>query len=91
MKPFLALFAALLLLAGCSRVTDANYDRLKTDMTVDEATSLLGKPSRTEGGEASVLGVSVSGKTLVWESSDHKKISATFVNDKLVVKAKEGF
>jgi hypothetical protein len=41
----LAAAAALLLLAACSKLTLANYDRVKVGMAYEEVTALLGKPA----------------------------------------------
>jgi hypothetical protein len=44
----LALLAAILLpgLAACSRITAANYDKLKSGQSYEEVTGLLGEPTR---------------------------------------------
>ena len=42
--------AALLLLAACSKLTLANYDRVKVGMAYEEVTALLGKPAAAARG-----------------------------------------
>ncbi len=44
-RPALAAALALLLLAACSKLTLANYDRVKVGMAYEEVTALLGKPT----------------------------------------------
>jgi hypothetical protein len=93
-----ALFAV-----GCgSNVTKANYDKVKTGMSLAEVEKILGAgeeqaSSSVEvpgqnisipgGGSASFAGMSSSGSIYLWKSGD-KMITITFMNDKVAGKAK---
>ena len=46
--------ALLLLLAGCSKITKENYDKIATGMTYEEVVKLIGKPA----GCSEALGIS---------------------------------
>ena len=89
--------AAVLLLAsfvmvtatGCSKVTKSNYDKIETDMTLDEVKSILGEGTE-KGGVAGTIGdITGSGKVIVWEEGE-KSITVTFANDKVLKKLSKG-
>ncbi|HVP30882.1 MAG TPA: hypothetical protein VMW35_17145 [Myxococcota bacterium] len=48
MRRRLVLAAIALLLCACSRLTLANYDKLKVGMTFDEVKAILGDPERCD-------------------------------------------
>jgi hypothetical protein len=86
-----------------SKVTQDNYDKIKTDMTLQDVETLLGRGTKDEGGDAGAgvaaqVGVDVGGPerggkgvvTYNWESGN-KKITVHFVNGKVTNKQKEGF
>ena len=83
-------------LTGCgSKVSKANYDKIKDGMSLAEVEGILGKG--TEQSSASVPGVSAGGvsvpgasaKGMVWQDGG-KMISITFLNDKVMGKAQAG-
>lgn len=76
-----AVMGAMLLLAACSKITEANFDKVKEDMSKADVVALLGEPTQSQSG--SMLGM--SGASLVWESDD-VVISIQFLNDKVVMK-----
>lgn len=47
MRPYLIVLAVLML-AGCSKLTEANYAKLKTGMTIDEIEAVIGSADRCE-------------------------------------------
>jgi hypothetical protein len=79
---FAILFAALLLLAACSRVTQDNFARIQDGMTEQEVAAILGSP--TESSSASVLGI--SGTSSTWTGGD-AVITVRFVNGKVALKS----
>ncbi len=79
----ITLFASLLLLAACSKLTLSNYDQLKLGMSFKEVTALIGEPescSETLGlracvwrnGEAQV-DVSLMADQVVFLNASHLK------------------
>lgn len=78
MRP--ALFALLLLLAACSKVTQENYSKIQEGMTEQEVQAILGSP--TESSTKTVLGI--SGTASRWVSGD-AAITIRFVNGKVAV------
>lgn len=78
-----ALLAALML-AGCSRVTLENYQKLEAGMTHEQVYALLGKPDQVSGG--GVGNMSFSNET--W-SGGGREIRLTFGGDKLLLKTIE--
>ena len=78
MRP--ALFALLLLLAACSKVTQENYAKIQEGMTEQEVHAILGAP--TESSTKTLLGI--SGTSSRWVSGD-TAITIRFVNGKVAV------
>ncbi len=69
------------LVACGSKLTQENYDKIKTNMTMEEVKSILGDP--TETSSVSVAGV--SGSQSVWKHKD-ATITIQFVNNKVGMK-----
>lgn len=68
--------AAMLLLAGCSKLNMENYNKIKTGMRYDEVTQLLGKPDTC----SETLGV----KSCQWgDEQSHAQVN--FVNDQVLL------
>ncbi len=78
-RPFA--FAALLLLAACSKVTQENFARVQDGMTEQEVAAILGSPAESSSG--SILGI--SGTSSTWTSSD-AVLTVRFVNGKVAMK-----
>ena len=74
------MFAALLLLAACSKVTQENFSKVKEGMSEKEVHEILGNP--TESSTTSVLGI--SGTSSKWVSGD-TAISIRFVNGQVAL------
>ncbi len=86
MKNLSSLFLSavvFLLIAGCSRLTETNLEKVQDGMTTDEVKAILGDPTSSETGGA--LGLSGTTFTYHTAASD---VKITFVNDKVI--AKEG-
>lgn len=70
------LLPLLLAAAGCSRVTQANYDKLKAGMSYEQVESILGRPSQC----SEVLTV----RTCIW-GDEGSNINANFINGQAVL------
>ena len=75
-------FAALLLLAACSRVTQENFAKIQDGMTEQEVQAILGSPAETSS--SSILGI--SGTSSTWKGGD-AAITIRFVNGKVALKS----
>lgn len=76
MKRFVCIAAMLLALSACSRLTEANYARLKSGMTYDEVTQILGRADRCD----EAIGI----KHCVW-GNEQSSITAEFVGGKALM------
>ncbi len=72
----LVVVIATTLLAGCSKLTQKNYEKLKVGMGYDEVVMILGKPDKCSG--------ALFAKNCSWGSGE-KNITVSFVGDKVVV------
>jgi hypothetical protein len=75
-------FAAVLLLAACSKVTQENFARIQSGMSEQEVAAVLGSPS--ESSSSSVLGI--SGTASKWTGGD-AVITIRFINGKVALKS----
>jgi hypothetical protein len=82
MRDMLLALTAALLIAGCSRVTQENFLKVRDGMTEEEVIALLGRP--TESNSVNLLGV--SGTSSRWVAGD-AVISIQFVNGKVAFKS----
>lgn len=80
----------LFVVTGCSKVSQENYDKISTGMTVNEVEGILGGGKVEGGGGLAVGGVELSGKVMQW-GDEAKHIKVTFANSKVVAKSKAGF
>jgi hypothetical protein len=71
-----AIILLALLASGCSKLTQENYDKLKTGMGYDEVTAILGNPDQC----SETLGV----KKCTW-GDEQKHIDINFVGDKMLL------
>lgn len=78
MNHFSILGPALLVLAlaGCSKLTEANYARLKAGMSYEEVVQIIGR--------ADQCSETVGLKHCVWGNAEHS-ITADFIADKALV------
>ncbi len=77
-------------LAGCAdKVTQDNYDQIKTGMTLAEVQAILGSGTEQVSGSGALGSIGGSAKVYKWES-DGKVISITFANDKVKLKTQTG-
>lgn len=72
----LALAASLLALVACSRLTQENYDKLKTGMAYEDVEAVLGRPSQCS--EALTV------RTCIW-GDEASNINANFIAGKAVL------
>ena len=79
---------SMFLLAGCggggstgSKLSKANFDKLKTGMTQSEVEAILGPGDIGGNTESGVPGKKVTSKTEVWKDGP-KSIVVVYVNDK---------
>jgi DNA mismatch repair protein MutH len=77
----LILVASALVLACGTKISQENFDKIKTNMTLEEVKSILGEP--TETSSVSVAGL--SGTQSVWKHKD-ATITIQFVNNMVGMK-----
>lgn len=68
--------AAILLLTGCSKVSQRNFEKIETGMTYDEVKALIGAPTSCE--------TLFTMQQCVWEDGK-KKIDIKLLNDQVVM------
>lgn len=73
--------APMLILLGCSKISQENYDKLKVGMDYDEVLKILGKPDNCE----SILNM----KNCIWEESS-KSITIKIAANKVVFISSHG-
>jgi hypothetical protein len=91
-RRFLGIFLIGLMLAGfvgCSKVSQANYDKISNGMTISEVKAILGEPNDSGSVEGGIGDVTASATKMVW-GNDSKSITVTFVNDKVTAKSAQG-
>jgi hypothetical protein len=71
-----AIVLLALLAAGCSKLTQENYAKLKTGMNYDEVTAILGSPDKC----SETLGM----KKCTW-GDEQTHININFVADKMML------
>ncbi len=72
---------ALMLLAGCSRVTTENFDKIQNGMTSDQVKAILGKPA----GEQTQGALGLSSTTYIYKKGT-SEAKIVFLNDKVIAK-----
>jgi hypothetical protein len=76
------LLLASLLICGCSRINQENFERIQDDMSEAEVIGILGEPT-----ESSSYGIGpLSGTAAVWDDGK-SRISIKFVNGKVKLKS----
>jgi hypothetical protein len=76
-----AAFFMLLALTGCSKLSMENYQQLKTGMSYDEVTAIIGKPESCE----EALGT----RSCIW-GDEQKQIKAAFLAEKAMLFSHQG-
>jgi hypothetical protein len=71
--------AVLLLLTACSKLTEANLEKIHNGMTTDEVKAILGTPTDVQS--SGVLGI--TGTTYAYHTST-SDVKITFLNDKVI-------
>lgn len=77
----LGIAATILMIAACSKVTEDNYRKLESGMTLDQVQSLLGKADVSES--TSLAGISTT--RAEWHGKDGT-ISIRFIEEKVRAK-----
>ena len=72
---------ALCLVACGSRISQANFEKIQTGMTIAEVTLILGEPTESSSVDVAVF----SGTVSKWKAGD-VTITVQFVNGKVVAK-----
>ncbi len=72
--------AALLLVTACSRLTEANLEKIHNGMSPDEVKSILGNPTSSQS--SNTLGI-ISGTTYTYHTNN-SDVTITFLNDKVI-------
>jgi outer membrane protein assembly factor BamE (lipoprotein component of BamABCDE complex) len=80
MRTLLALFAIVLLVAGCSKLTPENYAKVKVGMSYNEVTSILGGPASCD--EAAGF------KSCRW-GDEKRHVTVRFAGEKVVLHTAE--
>lgn len=80
MKKLLVL-VALLAVAGCSKITAENYNRLESGMEYEQVQKILGGPDSCN----EALGT----KSCVW-GDDKRNITVNFIADKMIAASGQG-
>lgn len=80
-----ALLSCLVLLCGCSRITEENYVKINVGMSQQEVEAILGKPDECSGIKMLVL----SAQKCTWSSGKHE-ITISFVAEKVVAASASG-
>lgn len=72
------------ILGACvSKISQENYEKIQTGMTLEEVKAIIGEP--TESKSAGIGGI-VSGTSAVWKG-DSMTIDIKFLNDKVQLKS----
>jgi hypothetical protein len=81
-KIYLAILAAaLFLVVGCSKITEENYDKIRTGMSYEEIVGILGSSDSCDSGMGT--------KNCLWgDANSH--IQVKFIADKVVLFSKKG-
>ena len=80
-----------LLLVGCggNSITKDNYSEIKTGMTIAEVESILGSGTEQASSDASISGISIDMKSMVWQD-EMKIITIMFSHGKVQSKSQFG-
>ena len=77
--PAFLIVAALLLVTACSRLTEANLEKVHNGMTTTEVKAILGDPTSSDTGGA----LGITGTTYTYHSGS-SDVKITFLNDKVI-------
>ncbi len=87
----LAVIALLIIVAcGGGGVSQENYDKVKTGMTLEEVKDVLGEPTESSSIGMEAMGKKLGGGVHTWKDGS-KVIMITFGGDKVTMKSKNGF
>jgi hypothetical protein len=82
LKKFISvLLLSSLILVGCSKLTQENYDKIKIGMDYQQVVTVIGKPDKCDA----ALGT----KSCVW-GNEKKNITINFIADKVALPTMKG-
>lgn len=84
MKKLLTIFV-LSFLIGCSPLTQSNFDKVQTNMSMKDVIAILGEPTTSQ----SINIAGISGTSAVWKDK-HAEIDIQFINDRVAMKTFAG-
>lgn len=70
------------LILACSKISQGNFEKIQSNMTMKEVIGILGEPTNSE----SITIAGISGTSAVWKDKD-AEIDIQFLNDKVTVKS----
>lgn len=76
-KALLTCLTSLLLLSGCNKLTQENYNKLKMGMERSEVESLFGRPDNCQN-----VTIMVTGTNCIWSKGD-SSLKIQFVDNKV--------
>jgi hypothetical protein len=76
----LGLLCAIII--SCSKISQKNYEKINTNMTMQEVVAILGEPTNSE----SINIAGISGTSAVWKDQS-SEIDIQFLNDRVAVKS----
>ncbi len=77
------------IMSGCGKITQSNYDKIENGMTVSQVEEILGTGAEEAGVGGAIGKIAASGKVMTW-GDEKKSITVTFANDKVVAKMQKG-
>jgi SmpA / OmlA family len=81
-QKLLSIICLCFMLLACSQLTEENFNKVKIGMTMQQVTTILGKPSVTE--KINVTGI--SGISATWKD-DYGQVDIQFLSERVAVKA----
>lgn len=81
MKKLVLVLCCAALIAGCSKLTRENYEKIQMGMMFDQVVELIGEPDACEA--------ALGAKKCVW-GDEKKNITVTFMGDKVIMPAYKG-
>lgn len=69
------------LILSCSKLTQNNFEKIKSNMTMKEVIAILGEPTNSE----SITIAGISGTSAVWKNNE-AEVDIQFLNDRVTVK-----
>lgn len=81
-KRFTVIACISLIILGCSRISQSNFDKIKPEMSMQEVVAILGEPTTSD----SVNIAGISGTSATWKDKQIE-ISIQFLNNQVAAKS----